>query len=94
MSDYVVGLDSIIRNRDTGEMVEEAIEVIATTQSLKQAISIVREIVEGSEWIINTWGDFLPVFTKTVGDNIFNEIYIEKKSRRQWKIIKRVGSIE
>ena len=86
-----IGLDEILRDKETGKLGGESMEILATVQSLRIARRLQDEIASKSEMTASGHGEFSVIYSKS-HDNIVEELIIEKRAFRQWLLVKIVKS--
>ena len=86
MSNYI-GLDNILRDKESGKLGGEFMEILATVQSLKQARRLQDEIAIKDGMIVVGSGKHSGIYRK-IRDGVSEELTIEKKATHQWQLIK------
>jgi len=85
--DNIITLNGICC-RICGEIGGEIVELVGTTQSLRQARRIQDEIASQGDWQASDTNEYSIVYCREKDGNITEELRIERKGTRSWQVIK------
>jgi len=82
-----LGLDNILRDKETGKLGGVHVEIVATLQSLRGARKVQDEMASRNEMTIVGYDKNSAIYQRDK-DGLIEELTIDKKGFRQWRIIK------